>query len=148
MTKIGITFVLMAMLVMTGCTASQEVLLLQAVVAAADGAVAASGTCPACVVYLNAVASGASCASTELGSTDTGAILKAKIVECFVAATAQAIPQGPWTAAINAVNAALANFLNNIKTAAIPKINSTDRKILDGIRAKSADIRVRLHPVR
>ncbi len=118
-------------LALIGCSPSQVVATLQAVVVATEAAVAAlsaSGVViPSSVMaYLQAVNTATGCASTEIASTDTDAQKAVKIAACFTSAVKPVVPAGTpalIVGVIQSVDAAVAAFLANyhVQVAIVPR---------------------------
>jgi hypothetical protein len=110
-------FLALAALVLVGCTSSQTVSTVEAVVSATEAVVALLPGIPAPVkaevsTYLGLADDGATCVTDELATTDTGVARALKIAQCFSSVSYTGLsPQAQaYVAAVNAAVKALLAF--------------------------------------
>ena len=142
---------LLAVLLMVGCTSSQVISTLESVVSAAEVAIpvigAATNTPPATinliVTYLQGVSTASGKASVILSGTGTTAEKSALIVQAFAqVAAGMNLPAGTPTeivTVINAVAQAVVNFLAQFPAGSPPAINITapDYATLSNLKIRS-----------
>ena len=139
---------------LVGCGTSSIVTALEAVIAAAEAAVAtlgAVGTIPPATVtllenYLTSVSEATAFASTELASNDSPAVKATKIIQQFAMIAAPILPPGTAQVVVDVIQAvtkAIANFLSQIEAPKTATANLSKLTLSDSDRAKLGKIHER-----
>ena len=141
---------LVAALVLVGCTSTQTVSTVEAVVAATEAVVTLLPGISAPVKaevsnYLDLADGGVACVTDELATTDTGPLRAIKIAQCFSSLnysglSAQA--QG-YVAAVNAAITALLNFYPQSGANAVT-VTAAQKASLQALHARAMTVKQRI----